>query len=117
MKKLLLTFSLATSLLFIEGCSTPQRAAYNTSSVVIVSVEQGMGIFNDFVKAGKITIEQEKSVRDAYVKYQASIRVFKQIITASINQPENTSELDRALTVIENSRDSLLELVRSFTKN
>jgi len=56
----------------IQGCSSANRTAYVGETGLRVTVETGMGMFNQLVKAGKVTQAQELVVKHAYEKLQAT---------------------------------------------
>lgn len=57
------------------ACSTVNRTAYVTSGASRVTVEAGMGLFNQLIKDGKVTPAQEQVVKNIYIKVQSSMIV------------------------------------------
>lgn len=98
------------------GCSSPERTKYNATLVIVTSVETGMKVFNDFVGQGKITIEQEKRVRDYYRKYQSAMVSLRRVINPPIGQPEDSAEVDKIISNLTESRAALLTEIKKLTK-
>ena len=92
---LTLVLSVGVPLAF-EGCSSTVRTAYVAEVTTRTTVEAAMGLYNQAVKAGKVTIDQEKSVKAAYEKVQASM-----IIVCDTGKLLSTATSTNTLTGLE----------------
>ena len=93
MASAVLAFGLSS---FVVGCSSTVRTAYVAEVTTRTTVEAAMGVYNQAVKAGKVTIDQEKSVKAAYEKVQASM-----IIVCDTGKLLSTATSTNTLTGLE----------------
>lgn len=119
MKKLLLNIALAVTLTvgvptFNTGCGNTSRGIYNTEVVVINSVDAAMLSWRDHVKAGKATQDQVDKVKASYAKYYESQQILKETMKAYVAEDVNDNTLTTALTVLNQNKASLLNLIVSF---
>lgn len=107
MRKLIL--SLSTSLALAGavalapnlGCSTgPVTTAYKAEQGTRIGVQEAMGLYNQLVKAGKVTTDQELKVKAAYEKVQASMIILCDVgkNISSINATNVTGAMQQALS-------------------
>lgn len=98
------------------GCANPERTAYQTTGVVVLSVDVAMNGWGDYVRAGKATPEDEAKVKAAYEKYQAIVRTQSAAVRSAINSPEGESVFNTALNAIDAARIDLVNLITSLKK-
>lgn len=98
------------------GCQNPERTAYQTTGVVVFSVDAAMNGWGDYVRAGKASAEDEAKVKAAYEKYQAIVRTQRSVVLAAVNSPEGEAAFTTALNAIEAARIDLINLIVSLKK-
>lgn len=59
-------------MLVLAGCASTNRAAYRATGLAHVTVDHAMQAWGEFVRLHKPTAEQERAVKAAFEKYQAS---------------------------------------------
>src|SRR5690348_11672850 len=80
------------------GChSTPARVAYNVESAAVITVDQAMSAWGDYVNEFHPATDQEDAVKDAYEKYQfamlASIDATQAYVTAKASGATNAAAM------------------------
>lgn len=98
------------------GCQNPERSAYVTTGLVIVSVDGAMKGWGDYVRAGKASAGDEAKVKAAYEKYQAVVRTQRAAVLSAINSPEGESAFNAALNAIDAAKLELINLIESLKK-
>jgi hypothetical protein len=67
--------TVAAPLMLLTGCGSVNRTAYVGQSATRVTVQEGIKLWNVWVGQGKATVDQERKVKAAYEKVQASAMV------------------------------------------
>lgn len=99
---------IAACLLFV-GCQTVSKTLSSTA----VTVDAAMQGWATYVALGQANLEQELSVRNAYGKYQASMRLAKDAYLTSVETGDDAI-FDRAARILEANAQSLLALIQMF---
>lgn len=97
-----------TSLL-TSGCQTVGK----TLSTTAVTVDSAMQGWATYVALGQANLEQELNVRNAYSKYQASMRLAKDAYLTA-EETGNEAVFERAALVLEANAQALLALIQMF---
>ena len=97
----------------LSGCATAESAAYRTLGATAYVVDGAMNGWGDWVRAGRATPAQEASVKAAYERYQAAMRVARAAVTAYKTAPDRPA-LDRALDAVDAARVALIGLLHVF---
>lgn len=109
---------LSLALMFVTGCgSTKALAAYKTEGVIITSVNAGIGIWGDRVRAGNATQKQVDAVREAYVDYFTAQVVAKAAMEKYVASPDTAStpdELELANSAVKDAETALLNLLNEY---
>lgn len=123
MKKHLVAFVSMLALGFViaacapsTGCQNPERTAYQSTGVVVLSVDAAMNGWGDYVRAGKASAEDEAKVKAAYLKYQEIVRTQRSLVLSSINRPDNESAFFTAMNAIDTARIDLINLIVTLKK-
>jgi len=111
MKKLFLALLLASSL--VVGCkTTPQTTAGKLLASTAMTVDSTMKGWATYVAANHVPDEKQKSVKDAYQKYQLAMSVAAISYGTMANGTNNWESASKALTA---SSTALTTLITSFT--
>lgn len=123
MKKHLVAFVSMLALGFViavslpsTGCQNPERTAYQTTGVVVLSVDAAMNGWGDYVRAGKASVDDQAKVKAAYMKYQEIVRTQRALVLSSINRPDNESAFFTAMNAIDTARIDLINLIVTLKK-
>ena len=98
-----------------SGCKTKEQAAYVGVQSVVTSVDIARGVANDMHRAGKMTDAQFEQARAAYIKYQAAVRVLRDVVIAAKENPDAPG-IDIASKAVSASAADVVALVEQFTK-
>jgi len=101
--------------LLLLGCATYERNTYNTIGVTVVTVDQAMVVWGDYVRSGKATAEQETVVRSVYEKYQTAMRAVRVAISIG-DMANNRASFERVLDQLSASRVEIIDLIQTLTK-
>lgn len=101
------------------GCSTgAQQTTYRTSSITHASVRAAMGGWNQYVAAGKATIQDEQKVKAAYEKYRqaqlAVINIAQSYGRVGQIDPTTQDQFQAALDASGKALAELLGLLNTF---
>lgn len=99
------------------GCANAERTAYVSTGVVIVTVDQAMNGWGDYVRAGKASAGDEAKVKAAYQKYQAAIFALEPAVLAAVNAPDKQAALTTAFNAIDAAKINLINLIQSLKKD
>ncbi len=97
-----------------QGCATYEGNAYRVIGATTVTVEKCMAGWNDYVGAGKASIEDELKVHAIYERYQKAMRVAKaSVMSYRANQDKSSMEI--ALGQLESTGAEVIKFVRAVT--
>ena len=95
--------------------TSPMVTAYKAEGVVITSVDTGMGIWANYVKAGLATQTQIDSIRNAYTSYYNSQMIakvaFEQVLSSNST---NSVDIAAATASVSTAQTALLSLLNQF---
>lgn len=114
MKNVRLTYLMLATLL-AAGCASIEVNTYRTAGTIANTVDAAMKAWGAWVANGQATAGQIATVKDAYGKYQASMAVLNDAVSAYYaSQGANQPALQVALGALQSSSDDLLNLLRAF---
>jgi hypothetical protein len=96
------------------GCATPEQTAYRTIGVITASVDGAMNGWGDYVRSGAATADEQARVRQAYERYQATMRLARIAVTTQKTQPAGASTLDTALNTAQAASGQLIAVIQQF---
>jgi hypothetical protein len=120
---LLLFMALSGAILLtsLTGCTTTaNRAAYDAAGVSDVSVSTALAAYDQFSAAGKTSAAQNLQVKNAFLKYQASLLVVTDLGASyaaavnSTNEPAASAAMQSAISGASQSIADLVGLIQSF---
>lgn len=114
--KAVLAIVLALCVPSFMGCQNPERTAYQTTGVVVYTVDAAMNGWGDYVRAGKASAEEEVRVKAAYQQYQAVVRTQRTVVMSALNKPDGEAAFTTALNAIDAARIDLINLIQSLRK-
>ena len=103
---------IAVAMLMV-GCASLTSTAGRLVSTTAVTVDGAMQGWAMWVAEGQSTAEQGIQVRQAYVKYQASMKVAKAAYGTLVLNGDK-SAWDQAAVVLQANEAALLALTKSF---
>lgn len=112
----LVACGLFTAPLALTGCGTPVNKVNQTVSATTTTVDAAMQGWGGWVRAGKATKEDERKVREAYVKYQAAMGAAESLTIAALNAPEGQPALNTAIAATAAASADLIALIAELTK-
>jgi hypothetical protein len=121
--KLKLTIGLAAVLMLagittmeITGCkTTPVNVAVQSEGVIITSVDTGMMIWSDYVRAGKATQSQVDTVKDCYQHYYDAQMLSKAALEMYIAKATtNTTDIVTANAAVSVAMQTLLNNINQY---
>jgi hypothetical protein len=111
-----LACGLLTAPLALTGCGTPVNKVNQAVSATTTTVDAAMNSWGGWVRAGKATKEDERKVREAYVKYQAAMGAAETLTIAALNAPEGQPALTKAISATSAASAELIALIAELTK-
>lgn len=113
---LYLALAVAPLGVIITGCgSTPNTKTTKVVGTVTTTVDAAMNGWGAYVRSGKATIEQRNDVRNAYLKYQAAMRIAEQATVTALSNT-NAPSYQVALNAASAASVDLIALIESFTQ-
>lgn len=97
----------------LVGCATMTTTAGKLLSSTAITVDGAMQGWAMWVAEGQATMEQGVQVKQAYVKYQASMKVAKAAYGTLVLNGDK-SAWDQASAVLQANETALLGLTKSF---
>ena len=105
------------------GCkSSPNQIAFKTEQASKLTVTEAMGLWNVLVKSGKTTVDQERQVKAAFQKWQATqlavcdagkiLAAYSTTNSAGITGAQ--SAFDQAIADLGQSKTDLFNLLTQF---
>ena len=99
------------------GCASFVKTSYRASAITEASVEAGMTVWGDYVKAqraqGVEHPDQEAAVKDAFLKYQAAMSAVCDAGEA-LEKSQDEAGFERAVATGTAALSGLLDLIRQF---
>ena len=114
MKNLIIVTICIISLCLGEGCKSTEQVAYHSIGTISFTVDKAMLAWGDYVRSGKAKPEEEIVIRDAYEKYQASMKVAKVTILSMKNTSVDKSKVDIMLSALEAAAASISTFIAHF---
>lgn len=114
--KIVSSVALAFALMFSTGCGTPTNKINQTVAATTTTVDAAMNGWGGWVRAGKATKEDERKVREAFVKYQAAMGAAETITIAVLNSPQEQPALNTAIAATASASADLIALIAELTK-
>ncbi len=117
---LLLSVGVIVTLINSTGCKlTPQQATYQTVAVTDVTAVEAVKVYNKLAIAGKTTVEMNKKVEAAFLKYQLAMVALCDmgaVYSASVqtNGVGSFANIQGQVGVVNQTLDDLLTLIRSY---
>lgn len=107
------------------GCAgTPNRVTYQAAATTRVTVQEAMKLWDQWVKAGRATLQQESAVKAAYEKTQAAALVLCDAGKALSSIPPGattaqalTAAFEQAASDYTNDKTDLLALLTTLGIN
>lgn len=98
------------------GCSSPQKAAFTTTSTIAVSVDAAMTAWGDYVKQFNPAMADRQKVADAFAKYQAAelLLIDSEQALFATNTTATSSGVSTAQTQLDQAIADLVTLIQSF---
>lgn len=115
MKQILPLSFLLLIALVLTSCktTTPQQTGQRTIAATVIAVNGAMATWNDHVKAGKASLEDERQVKDAYLRQQQATLMAEELVRS---QPEGGALVADAIKGMALARDNLLAVIKILTK-
>lgn len=105
-------------LLFMPGCASFERTSYRTIGTTNTLVEKAMYAWGDYVETGKATVADQIKVKELYLRYQASLRVARDVTLELKKQQaegiSNNEQWASVLNAVDASAADLLDLIALF---
>lgn len=100
------------------GCSTSAIGVIAKSEgVLITSVNTGMNVWGDYVRAGHATQSQVDQVKSAYNDYFNAQQLAKAAIEKKMaSGSTDTTEVDTANAAVTNAENAVVSLINQFLK-
>lgn len=113
--KYLLILIMACALFVDMGCktTTPAKIAVNVSDAAKITAESALRVWNNYIPVGHPSFVQQRAVRVAWQKYQAS-QVALLDAVAIYKTSKDSAPLNQAATVYSQSVADLINLIRTF---
>ena len=102
------------------SCKSPATVAYQVSKGSSLTVETALAAWNDYVKSGRATLEQESQAKAAFEKYQAAqVAVLDAAIVYSVakdsaTEPDAKARLNLAIAASGPAFADLVKLLQQF---
>jgi hypothetical protein len=97
-------------------CLTACRTAYQTTGVVVHTVDAAMKGWGDWVRAGKATPTEEAAVKRAYQAYQQSMETAYAAYLAAQERPAEEPKFRGALAAADAAKNEVIKLVLLLTR-
>lgn len=110
---LALLCSLAIGLMVTEGCKSPESTAYKATGTVIITVDNAMQAWGDYVRTGVASVEQQQQVKDVYDKYYQSVMIERDAVISYKTNPD-TNALLRVVGAVSASSADVIGLIIKF---
>lgn len=112
----LLSALLLAFIFTLAGCSsTPNRIAHNTTSITVTTVNAAVQGWWDYKKAfPEYDRNADAQIRDAYIKYQAVMKVSWDAYEAYLTSADNAPAWQVSLNAVAAAEADLLNLILQF---
>lgn len=119
----LVTILAAPLVIQMTGCASANRNTYVAMGTKRVTVQTGLGLWDQLVKSGKTTVAQEQAVKAAYIKVQGAAILLcdagKALAAASQNTDATTMQkltaaFDQAVSDYTADRNDFLNILTVY---
>jgi hypothetical protein len=100
----------------LTGCRSPEQAAYRATGSVALAVDAAMRGWGDYVRAGLATPQQEATVKGAYERYQATMRLARRLVESYGAGETDRLTLDTTFSAVDNAKNELVDLIQTFRR-
>src|SRR5437870_8764850 len=97
-----------------HGCKSAEKVAYQATSTAQITVDAAMTAWGDWVGQGKATVDQERAVKSAYLKYQAAAVTVIDAAKSVSGSPTNAPAFNLAVTAASAALGDLVNLLKQF---